>query len=39
MDVTVLLIAVNTEEALEVLRPASKDGGVVREEVLSIGSA
>ena len=31
IDSSVLHIAVSTEEALEVLRPASKDGGIVSE--------
>ena len=39
MDGSVLHIAVTTEEALEVLRPASKDAGIVGDEVLSIRSA
>ena len=36
MDGSVLHIAVSTEEALEVLRPMSKDGRIVRDEVLSV---
>ena len=36
MDGSVLHIAVSTKDALEVLRPVSKDGRIVREEVLSI---
>ena len=35
-DRSVLPFAANTEEALEVLRPTSKDGSVISEEVLSI---
>ena len=36
MDGSVLHIAVNTNVALEVLRPTNKDERIVREEVLSI---
>ena len=39
MDGSVLHDAVSTEEILEVLKPASKDGCVVSEEVLSIRTA
>ena len=39
MNGSVLHIAVNTEETLEVLIPTSKDGRIVREEVLFIGTA
>ena len=39
MDGSVLHIAVSAEEAPEVLRPASKDGNIVREQVLSIRTA
>ena len=39
MDDSVLHIAGSTEEALEVLRPASKDGCIVGEQVLSIKTA
>lgn len=36
IDGSVLYTAINTEEGLEVLRPASKGGGVVSEKVLSV---
>ena len=35
-DDSVLYITVSTKDALEVLRPASNDGSIVREVVLSI---
>ena len=38
MGASVLHIAVNTEDALEVLSPASKGEGIVREVVLSIST-
>ena len=38
MGGSVLCIAVGTEEALEVLTSMSKDGSIVREEVLSIST-
>ena len=39
MDGSVLHVSVSTNEALEVLRPASNDGSIIREEVLSIIAA
>ena len=36
IDGSVLYSAICTEKGLEVLGPASKDGGVVSEEVLSV---
>ena len=36
MDGSVLHIAVNTEEALKVLRPTYKDGKIVKENFLYI---
>ena len=39
MDGDVLHLVVSTEEAWEVLGPASKNGSIVSEEVLSIRTA
>ena len=39
MDGNVLHIVLNIKETLEELRPASNEGSIVRDEVLSVGTA